>query len=287
MKLSTIKLNGKEESAFYFDSGYIPLSIINQHFHVQWPLSFESILKEGLYESVLEWYQQHENELKVMEKVGFDQAISAPLFRSPGKIIGIGMNYENNLGKHQDYIEPVSFMKPSTSIVGQGAYIIIPSFSKETTAEAELAIIIKEDCKNVSVAEAPNKIAGYTTSLDMTEAAIHRENPRYLTRAKGFDTFLSIGPTFLSASEINNLEQLEVKTVKNGEEIAKNNVTNMRYSPYFIVSFLSQSLTLKAGDILLTGTPGSVEINDGDEVSCQINNFPVLINKVRVESVSL
>jgi 2-keto-4-pentenoate hydratase/2-oxohepta-3-ene-1,7-dioic acid hydratase in catechol pathway len=148
------------------------------------------------------------------------------------------------------------------------------------TAEAELAIIIGREAKDVSEEDAPSVVAGFTTVLDMTAEDILRRNPRYLTRSKSFDTFFSFGPELVTPDEIEDVEALEVSTVLNGEAWRSNTVSSMIFSPWWLVSFHSQIMTLLPGDVISTGTPGAVAIQDGDVVACRITGFEPLSNPV-------
>jgi 2-keto-4-pentenoate hydratase/2-oxohepta-3-ene-1,7-dioic acid hydratase in catechol pathway len=123
-------------------------------------------------------------------------------------------------------------------------------------------------------------VAGFTTIIDMTAEDILRQNPRYLTVSKSFDTFFSFGPQLVTPDEIPDVSTLEVSTVLNGRVHAKNVVANMTFSPAFLVSFLSRVMTLLPGDIISTGTPGACAIADGDIVECRISGFPSLVNPV-------
>ncbi len=172
-------------------------------------------------------------------------------------------------------------MKPDTTIIGPGEEILLPEQSERVTGEAELGLIIGREAKNASEEEAPSVVAGLTTVVDMTAEDILQRNPRYLTRAKSFDTFFSFGPQLVTLDEVREIGNLEVATVLNGEVWRRNVVSNMTFSPWFLVSFHSKVMTLLPGDIILTGTPGAVEIRDGDVVSCRINGFEPLSNPVR------
>ncbi len=112
------------------------------------------------------------------------------------------------------------------------------------TAEAELGVIIGRTAKNVSEEEAPSVVAGFTAVLDMTAEDVLRKNPRYLTRAKSFDTFFSFGPHLVTPDEVGDLGDLEVATVVNGAVRRENVVSNMTFSPYELVAFHSRVITL-------------------------------------------
>jgi 2-keto-4-pentenoate hydratase/2-oxohepta-3-ene-1,7-dioic acid hydratase in catechol pathway len=126
-------------------------------------------------------------------------------------------------------------------------------------------------------------IAGFTTVLDMTAEDILRRNPRYLTRAKSFDTFFSFGPHLVTLDDVGEIGSLEVATVLNGAARRSNVISNMVFSPWFLVSFHSRVMTLLPGDVISTGTPGAVEIRDGDVAKCRITSFEPLSNPVRRE----
>jgi 2-keto-4-pentenoate hydratase/2-oxohepta-3-ene-1,7-dioic acid hydratase in catechol pathway len=208
----------------------------------------------------------------------------APLYRRPRKIWGIGLNYAEHAGDLQESPpseEPASFMRPDTTIIGFGEEIQLPQQAGRVTGEAELGLVIGREAKDISEQEAPSVVAGLTTVLDMTAEDILRKNPRYLTRAKSFDTFFSFGPHLVTPDEVREIEALEVATVLNGEARRENVVANMTFSPWFLVSFHSKVMTLLPGDIISTGTPGAVELRDGDALSCWISGFAPLSNPVK------
>jgi 2-keto-4-pentenoate hydratase/2-oxohepta-3-ene-1,7-dioic acid hydratase in catechol pathway len=207
----------------------------------------------------------------------------APLYRRPRKIWGIGLNYVDHaadLDERSPIEEPASFMRPDTTIIGPGDRIVLPPQSERVTAEGELAVIIGRKAKDVSEEEAPSVVAGFATVLDVTAEDILRKNPRYLTRAKSFDTFFSFGPELVTPDEIEDVDALEVSTVLNGEVRRANTVSKMTFSPYWLVSFHSRVMTLLPGDIISTGTPGAVVIRDGDVAQCRITGFEPLENPV-------
>jgi len=213
-----------------------------------------------------------------------DQAEFGPLYRYPRKIWGIGLNYvehAEDLSEKAPSTEPASFMKPDTTIIGPGDTIEIPLQSERTTAEGELGVIIGKRCKGVEEENVKEYIAGYTTAIDMTAEDILQKKPRYLTRSKSFDTFFSFGPVLVTPDEVEDISRLKVATVLNGKVHRENTVSNMTFPPHFLVSFHSKVMTMLPGDIISTGTPGAVVINDGDMVECVIDGFNKLVNPVR------
>ena len=142
-----------------------------------------------------------------------------------------------------------------------------------------------EKCKFIEEKDWLKYVAGYTTILDMTEESILRLNPRYLTIVKGFDTFFTFGPQLVTPDEVPDVSALEVATVHNGEVHAKNTVSNMTFSPSRLVALVSHMQGWLPGDILSTGTPRAVHIQDGDVAECRITGpdgfaFEPLVNPV-------
>jgi 2-keto-4-pentenoate hydratase/2-oxohepta-3-ene-1,7-dioic acid hydratase in catechol pathway len=203
--------------------------------------------------------------------------------RRPRKLWGIGLNYVEHAGDLSETApanEPASFMRPDTTIIGPGNEVVLPAQSGRVTAEAELALIIGREAKDVPEEDAPSVVAGFTTVLDMTAEDILRQNPRYLTRSKSFDTFFSFGPQLLTPDEVEDMASLEVSTVLNGEVRRTNVISNMAFSPWLLVSLHSKVMTLLPGDVISTGTPGAVIIRDGDVAECRITGFETLSNPV-------
>ncbi|WP_413375665.1 fumarylacetoacetate hydrolase family protein [Alkalihalobacillus sp. 1P02AB] len=287
MKLATLKIKDKETAAIAGDDGLVLMETLNEIDQKNWNTSLLEMIESGQIDGLKDWYNTGGKEcLRDCETIPFEQAKFAPLYRRPRKIWGVGMNYlQERPNKNETYLSPVSFMKPDTSIIGMEDTIQIPTGSTNTTAEAELGIIIGKKCVQIEEEDASQYVLGFTTVLDMTEADIHAENQRYLTRAKSFDTFLSFGP-YLLIDEYEEVLDLEVSTVLNGRLEHQDVVANMRYNPWYLVAFHSKVMTLLPGDIIMTGTPGSVVIRDGDVVEAHISGAPPLVNRVRGEKVN-
>jgi len=237
----------------------------------------------GFYE-LHAWYRAEGRERLERERpVPFGEAAYAPLYRHPRKIWGIGLNYVEHaadLAEKAPDDEPASFMKPDTTIIGPGEAIAIPRQSERTTAEAELGIVLGRKCRDVEREDWLSVVAGFTTILDMTAEDILRKNPRFLTRAKSFDTFFSFGPQLVTPDEVADVMKLNVATVINGKVHARNVVSNMTFPPDYLVSFHSRVMTLLPGDIISTGTPKAVHVRGGDVVECRIDGFAALVNPV-------
>jgi 2-keto-4-pentenoate hydratase/2-oxohepta-3-ene-1,7-dioic acid hydratase in catechol pathway len=280
VRLVTIRIEGREEAAIVSPGGPLPVCEING-FRGGETTDLLSLLESGRFHELKSLYDGGEVE---GEAVPFDGFEYGPLYRRPRKIWGIGLNYVEHAGDLEETApseEPASFMRPDTTIIGPGEDIQLPEQSERVTGEAELGLVIGREARDVSKEEAPAVVAGLTAILDMTAEDILRKNPRYLTRAKSFDTFFSFGPQLVTLDEVGEILNLTVATVLNGEVRRENVVSNMTFSPWYLVSFHSKVMTLLPGDIISTGTPGAVVIQDGDMVSCRIDEFESLSNPVR------
>jgi 2-keto-4-pentenoate hydratase/2-oxohepta-3-ene-1,7-dioic acid hydratase in catechol pathway len=164
-------------------------------------------------------------------------------------------------------------MKPATAAVGPGGPIRLPSreITDRVTAEAELAVIVGRTCSNVDEADVDRVVAGYLPVVDMTAEDILERNPRFLTRSKSFDSFLVLGRSIVTTDEVDSLDDLSVRTVVDDTVVAENRIRNMMHSPWDLVSFHSRGMTLEAGDLISTGTPGAGRISPGDEVRGEID----------------
>jgi len=203
----------------------------------------------------------------------------------PPKIWCIGLNYRSHAEDIQALQpeEPGSFMKPASCMFQPGEEIILPPphLSNDVDAEGELGVIIGKTCRFVPAGDVRDVIFGYTTTLDLTALDVLRKNPRYLTRAKSFDTFFSFGPVVVTADEIADVDALEVITELNGDVCSRDFVRNMRTRPYELVRFHSDYMTLHPGDLISTGCPKGARIHPGDRVCARIEGVGTLVARVR------
>jgi len=283
MKLAMIKINTIDELAIVSDHGLILIETMNQIENKNWARNLYTVIENDQLQEITQWFLEAGKEkLEKMATIPFSECEYAPPIRHPRTIWGIGLNYVQDITEvtSSPPANPVTFLKPVSTIIGANEKIEIPAQSSRTTGEAELVVIIGKTCKNLSVEDVPNVVAGLTTGLDMTEADIHAANPRFLARSKSFDTFFSFGPHMMTMDEVSDVLTLEIKTVKNKQMIHKNILINTICRPWDIVAYLSQSTTLLAGDVILTGTPGPTVIRDGDILECQIDGFERLSNPV-------
>jgi len=198
----------------------------------------------------------------------------------PTNIYCVGLNFkkhiaELNLEKHK---EPPSFMKPVTGAINTGENIIYPSIATQVDYEGEMALVIKDKIKDVSIEDAMKHVLGITPLNDVTERNMGYNKPQ-VTYCKSFDTFTSFGPVV--DTEINP-DNTVVRTYLNGEKVQEGYTKDLIFSCAYIVSYFSQSRTLFPGDIISTGTPDHVlGMKDGDRVEVEIEGIsPRLVNYV-------
>jgi len=185
---------------------------------------------------------------------------AAPVSR-PGKVICIGLNYSDHAAESGMAIpaEPIVFQKGANTVVGPYDHIIIPKKSKKTDWEVELGVIIKKDARYLgSAGESKNFIAGYAVSNDVSEREFQLERGGQWTKGKSCDNFSPLGPYLVTADEINDVQNLLLSLSVNGKQMQHGNTGKMVFDVYYLVHYLSQFMTLEAGDLILTGTPPGV-----------------------------
>ncbi len=207
----------------------------------------------------------------------------------PGKIICVGMNYRSHI-KEQDGRfpeKPVLFSKAKSCIIKNKEPVIYPKEIKELDYEVELAVVVGKKMKNIPEDKVSDYIYGYTIMNDITARDIQKNESQWY-RAKSFDTFGPVGPVIVSKSEIPDPGNLNLKSYVNGELRQNGNTLDMIFGVYELISYISRSITLEAGDLISTGTPSGVGIfmkekkmlNPGDIVICEIEKIGRLENKI-------
>lgn len=277
MRIATVKADGREVAGIVTEQGVVPIFSINRAKGTAWKEELFELIQEGQIPGLTAWYNAGgKKELETVKGlIPKEQVVYGPLYRNPQRIFGIGLNYADHagdLGESAPKGFPGSFYKPASTIIGAGENICIPSLmeAEKTTAEAELGIIMGRKSNSIEEENWQDYIVGYTTILDMTEESILRQNPRFLTIAKGFDTFFSFGPQLVTPDEVKDVLKLTVQTIHNGKLHAENIVSNMTHKPARLVSLISHLQGWLPGDILSTGTPRAVHIEDGDTAECRI-----------------
>jgi 2-keto-4-pentenoate hydratase/2-oxohepta-3-ene-1,7-dioic acid hydratase in catechol pathway len=177
-----------------------------------------------------------------------------------GKFICIGLNYSDHAAETGATVppEPIIFMKATSAIAGANDDVLIPRGSEKTDWEVELAVIIGKTAKYVSEDEALDYVAGYAVSDDVSERAFQTERHGQWTKGKSCDTFGPIGPWLVTKDEIADPQNLKMWLTVNGQKMQDGSTTTMVYGVKYLVSYLSQFMSLHPGDIISTGTPPGV-----------------------------
>ncbi|KAA1175508.1 fumarylacetoacetate hydrolase family protein [Rhizobium tropici] len=177
-----------------------------------------------------------------------------------GKFICIGLNFSDHAAETGATVppEPIIFMKASSAIVGPNDNVLIPRGSEKTDWEVELGVVIGKTAKYVSEADALDYVAGYCVSHDVSERAFQTERSGQWTKGKSCDTFGPIGPWLVTKDEIADPQNLGMWLKVNGEMMQNGSTKTMVYGVAYLVSYLSQFMSLHPGDVISTGTPPGV-----------------------------
>ena len=198
-------------------------------------------------------------DVESLPAVSGDQRLG-PCVAGTGKFICIGLNYADHAAESGMAVppEPVIFMKATSAIVGPNDDVIIPRGSEKTDWEVELGIVIGRTAKYVSEEDALDYVAGYCTVHDVSERAFQTERSGQWTKGKSCDTFGPTGPWLVTKDEIANPQNLAMWLTVNGETMQNGSTKTMVYGVRYLVSYLSQFMSLQPGDIISTGTPPGV-----------------------------
>ncbi|MFI1184844.1 fumarylacetoacetate hydrolase family protein [Streptomyces californicus] len=197
----------------------------------------------------------------------------------PNKVVAVGRNYAEHAAElgHEVPETPITFFKPTTSVIGSGDAIEYPSFSEELHHEAELAVVIGRMCREVPRERVRDVVLGYTCANDVTARDVQRREKQW-ARAKGFDTACPLGPWVETDVDP---QDLTVQATVNGEQRQLGRTSDMIRSVEDLVVHISEAMTLLPGDVILTGTPAGVgPLHVGDEVAVTIEGIGTLTNKV-------
>jgi 2-keto-4-pentenoate hydratase/2-oxohepta-3-ene-1,7-dioic acid hydratase in catechol pathway len=183
-----------------------------------------------------------------------------PCVAGTGKFICIGLNYSDHAAETGATVppEPIIFMKASSAIVGPNDDVTIPRGSEKTDWEVELAVVIGKTTKYVSEADALDYVAGYCVTNDVSERAFQTERSGQWTKGKSCDTFGPMGPWLVTKDEVPDPQNLGMWLAVNGEKMQDGSSKTMVYGVAFLVSYLSQFMSLHPGDVISTGTPPGV-----------------------------
>jgi 2-keto-4-pentenoate hydratase/2-oxohepta-3-ene-1,7-dioic acid hydratase in catechol pathway len=195
------------------------------------------------------------------------------------KIVCVGRNYVDHAKELGNEVpkEPLIFLKPPSSLLGDGQPIVLPTVSKQVEYEGEIGVIIGSRLRGASEAEARDAILAIAAVNDVTARDLQKSDSQW-TRAKGFDTFCPVG---VPAEAPSDLASLEVVTRVNGVERQRGKASQMAFPIPMVVSWISKIMTLEPGDLICTGTPAGVgTLKPGDEVEVEVLGLSRVKNPV-------
>jgi len=189
-----------------------------------------------------------------------------PCITGVGKIICIGLNYSDHAAESGMDVpdEPVIFFKATSAISGPYDDVLIPRNSEKTDWEVELGVVIGERASYVSEEMAMNHVAGYCVINDLSERALERSGQ--WVKGKSCDTFAPLGPWLVTRDEIGDPQDLSMQLDVNGKRYQDGSTRTMVFPVAYLVSYLSQFMSLEPGDVISTGTPPGVGLGQNPEV---------------------
>lgn len=297
MKLLTFEEDGQLKAGVKTDHGVLHVEKTAALFNAEVPKEIKEMIKDNvrlipLLESLIKKAVEENKEELFLEE---NDLIYGPAVPSPEKIICVGLNYKKHAEESNmplpDY--PILFNKYNNTIAATNEVITLPFNSKENDYEAELAIVIGKQAKNVTKDEALDYVFGYCNSNDLSSRDLQFRTHQWLL-GKSCDGFCPIGPYIVTSNEVGNPNRLTIKATVNEEVRQNSNTSDMIFKCDEIVSYISEHMTLNPGDIILTGTPEGVAfgypenqrvyLKDGDQVTIEIEKLGKLTNIFKEDS---
>jgi 2,4-didehydro-3-deoxy-L-rhamnonate hydrolase len=249
MKLIRYRENQEEKPGIAIDGRYYDTSDLGQDYNEDF------FAKDGLVK-LKDFVDKNSKTLRQLPE---NVQLASPVAR-PSKIVCIGLNYADHAKETgaTPPPEPVIFMKATTALCGPFDDIIIPKNSVKTDWEVELAVVIGKKASYVAEAYAMNYVAGYCLHNDVSEREFQIERSGTWDKGKGCDTFAPLGPYLVTKDEIKDVDNLKLWLTVNDKKMQDGNTSNFIFKIPFVVSYLSQFMTLLPGDVISTGTPAGV-----------------------------
>jgi 2-keto-4-pentenoate hydratase/2-oxohepta-3-ene-1,7-dioic acid hydratase in catechol pathway len=280
MKLIRFGKPGKEKPGVILDNEYYDVSGLTEDYDEKF---FEA---DGLIQ-LDKFVNQNRDQLI---QISQDTRLGSPVAR-PSKIICIGLNYADHAKETNAAIpsEPIIFFKSTTALCGPNDDIIIPKNSQKTDWEVELAVVIGKKALYVEESKAMDYAAGYCLHNDISEREFQLERNGQWVKGKSCDSFAPMGPFLATKDEIENVDELHLWLKVNGKCMQNSTTSNFIFKIPFLISYVSQFMTLLPGDVISTGTPPGVGLGmnppvylkPGDVVELGIDGLGVSKQNVR------
>ena len=257
MKLIRFGEINKEKTGIIIDDEYYDTSSFGEDYNEQF---FET---DGL-KRLQDFLESTKEKLPKLQK---DIRLGSPVGR-PSKIICIGLNYADHAKETKANIpsEPIIFFKSTTALCGPYDNVVIPKNSTKTDWEVELAVVINKKASYVDEAEAMNYVAGYCLHNDLSEREFQLERNGQWVKGKSCDTFAPLGPFMATKDEIADVNSLRLWLTVNGKTMQDGNTKDFIFKIPFLISYISQFMSLLPGDVISTGTPPGVGLGMNPQV---------------------
>lgn len=248
MKLLRFGEPGQEKPGVRIQNDHFDVSAFGEDFG-------ENFFATNGLKRLEDWLKKNPN----LPRIDPGVRLGAP-FTRPSKIICVGLNYSDHAKETGAKLptEPIIFFKSTTALVGPNDNLLIPKNSIKTDWEVELAVVIGKKASYVEKHEAMEYVAGYCVHNDYSEREFQLERGGQWVKGKSCDTFAPMGPYLVTKDEIENVANLRLVLTVNGKVFQDGNTSNMVFDVPFLVSYISQFMTLLPGDVISTGTPAGV-----------------------------
>lgn len=249
MKLIRYRENQQEKTGVCMDTKYYDTSSFGQDYN-------EEFFASG---GLLKLKKFIEENRKTLRQLPENVLLSSPIAR-PSKIVCIGLNYADHAKETgaTPPPEPVIFMKATTALCGPFDDIVIPKNSVKTDWEVELAVVMEKKASYVTEQDAMQYVAGYCLHNDVSEREFQIERSGTWDKGKGCDTFAPLGPYLVTKDEISDVDNLRLWLTVNDKKMQDGNTSNFIFRIPYVISYVSQFMTLLPGDVISTGTPAGV-----------------------------
>jgi 2-keto-4-pentenoate hydratase/2-oxohepta-3-ene-1,7-dioic acid hydratase in catechol pathway len=272
MKLVRFGLPGEERPGLLTSEGMYDVSQFGGDYG-------ETFFQNDGISRLQNWWREHQVSCPKIP----DQIRLGPPITRPSKIVCIGLNYADHAAESGQKLptEPVIFFKSTTAICGPNDDVIIPRDSHKTDWEVELAVVIGRKAAHITEKQASAHIAGYCLHNDYSEREFQMEREGQWVKGKSCDTFAPLGPWLVTPDEIQDVHKLRLWLSVNNREMQESNTSHMIFKVPFLIHYISQFMTLLAGDVISTGTPAGVGfgkkppvyLNVGDRVTLGVEGL--------------
>ena len=283
MKLIRFGDVNREKAGVILDEEYYDASSFGEDYN-------EAFFATGGLQRLQQFIKENKN---ILPKLSKETRLGSPVAR-PSKIICIGLNYANHAKETNAPIptEPIIFFKSTTALCGPYDNVIIPKNSSKTDWEVELAVVIGKKASYINESEAQGYIAGYCLHNDLSEREFQLERNGQWVKGKSCDTFAPLGPFLATPDEIDDIGSLRLWLNVNGKKMQDGNTSDFIFKIPFIISYISQFMTILPGDIISTGTPAGVGLGfnppvylkDGDVIELGIDGLGISKQNVKAYS---